>query len=387
MGNLANKSSASNQTEPLDVVHDRVKAHIREQKDETAGSQAVRVVSIQQLERKIQPEGYDYDKISKIRALRSAGKIKDVSYFEETGQEGTKRVVHQNNFIGTFLTAYNYHGDVLLSPDEIWIMICLFFSKYVDANAEKLRNKFVSHEGKKDLVVEEGPGSQETNWDNFFEQILDLVEKNTISGTVETMACNFTTTTRIHKVISTAIIMNSFKKYFNYGRMILGCGIANVKFTGTRNDWLLLIAQAKNLYQYDVDGRLDKYLKHVLVILNQFLDTYDNKVDVGFWNRILATEVHRIGSGSQTQTNIDGWILHFFGIYQKVDLDDVPDYTISVPIKLVNLDAGYEKKLELCANFISTSKYDEYTYKPDLGICIINAKKESEDQDGYNFRM
>ena len=54
----------------------------------------------------------------------------------------------------------------------------------------------------------------EKNWDNFFDQIIKEIEKNTVEGVVETLACNFSTTNKLYEVISTAVIMNSFKKYF-----------------------------------------------------------------------------------------------------------------------------------------------------------------------------
>lgn len=47
------------------------------------------------------------------------------------------------------------HGNVALVPDEIWLMIQFFVSKYVDNHAEVLRKKFVKHEGKIDLTVVE----------------------------------------------------------------------------------------------------------------------------------------------------------------------------------------------------------------------------------------
>lgn len=40
-----------------------------------------------------------------------------------------------------------------LSPDDVWITIMLFFSKYVNDHSEELRHAFVSHEGKKKLEV------------------------------------------------------------------------------------------------------------------------------------------------------------------------------------------------------------------------------------------
>jgi hypothetical protein len=52
-----------------------------------------------------------------------------------------------------FLYAYNSHEDIVLSPDDIWLMICIYFSKYVNENAEQLRSLFVDHDGQKKLTV------------------------------------------------------------------------------------------------------------------------------------------------------------------------------------------------------------------------------------------
>ena len=84
---------------------------------------------------------------------------------------------------------------------------------------------------------------------------------------VEALACNFSTTNKLYSVISTSIIMNSFKKYFSYGRRILACGINNIYFDGTREDWVKVHKKLINLRQYDVDGVLKKYVDHVEVIL------------------------------------------------------------------------------------------------------------------------
>jgi hypothetical protein len=55
---------------------------------------------------------------------------------------------------------------------------------------------------------------------------------------VEALSCNFSTTDETYKLISTSVIMSSFKQYFSYGRMILGCGLNNIYFAGTREDWV-----------------------------------------------------------------------------------------------------------------------------------------------------
>lgn len=50
-----------------------------------------------------------------------------------------------NHFFSAFLNAYTKHGDIVLVPDEIWIMILFYLSTYIDNHAEKLRKKLVRH--------------------------------------------------------------------------------------------------------------------------------------------------------------------------------------------------------------------------------------------------
>ena len=61
----------------------------------------------------------------------------------------------------SFLLPYNSHGDIVLVPDNIWLAISFYFSQYVQSNAEKLRHKFVSHQSKKELIVQERVNSVE----------------------------------------------------------------------------------------------------------------------------------------------------------------------------------------------------------------------------------
>lgn len=40
-----------------------------------------------------------------------------------------------SHFFKAFLYAYEQHGDIVLVPDEIWIMISFYISKYIDTHA------------------------------------------------------------------------------------------------------------------------------------------------------------------------------------------------------------------------------------------------------------
>ena len=88
-----------------------------------------------------------------------------------------------NKFFGSFWEAYNRHGEIILSPDDIWIQICLGFSHHVNANSESLRKKFVDHEGQKELVVyypqNENPLAVGFRWEQMFDGFEKELAKNT----------------------------------------------------------------------------------------------------------------------------------------------------------------------------------------------------------------
>ena len=46
------------------------------------------------------------------------------------------------------------------------------------------------------------------------------------------MVNNFTSTSKFDKYFSTAILMNTFKKYFNYTRVGAACGIQSIHMAG-----------------------------------------------------------------------------------------------------------------------------------------------------------
>ena len=91
-----------------------------------------------------------------------------------------------NKFFGSFWAAYNKHGEIILSPDDIWIQICLGFSHHVNANSESLRKKFVDHEGQKQLIVfyppNENPFAVGFRWELMFKGFEKKLTKNTKSN-------------------------------------------------------------------------------------------------------------------------------------------------------------------------------------------------------------
>ncbi len=67
------------------------------------------------------------------------------------------------------------------------------------------------------------------------------------------------------------------------------CGINNVYFEGTREDWVKVLDKLNFLVKYDVDGKLKEYISHMTTVLEKFISTYDGKPDVNWWNTIMTS--------------------------------------------------------------------------------------------------
>lgn len=106
------------------------------------------------------------------------------------------------------------------------------------------------------------------------------IKKNTVKNVVEELECNFTTTGLFEKMFSTALIMNTCKKYFDYTRFGFACGITNVHMAGTLEDWETLEKKLANLMHYDVNGNLKRYIRGLQPVLEQFTETYKGNVNL-----------------------------------------------------------------------------------------------------------
>lgn len=111
---------------------------------------------------------------------------------------------------------------------------------------------------------------------------------------------------------------------------------------------------------------------HVEKIIDNFIGLYDGRVNLDWWNSIyVKSKQVRQGSLIHQIPSVDGWFLHLLGIYGQATIKDIPKVSVSVPIVLENKVARTKKKLELLTGWVSVSKINEYTYKPDVGVCIL----------------
>jgi hypothetical protein len=212
---------------------------------------------------------------------------------------------YQNGFVDTVVEAYNKHYNLIIRPDDVWIAILSQFSYYINAHAEELRNKFVGHEGQKELSLLLPPSTLEgINWDALGDGMIDLMDENLVDKELKAWIMPaFSTTTRTDTTVSAMLMMACMKKYLSFSG-IMSCGIPNVTLEGTKEDWLEI---QKRLEKLDTGDETTNAWSNLLKpVLKRFIAAFDGEVDEDFWSHVVTNS--RFGSGSPM---IGGWITAF----------------------------------------------------------------------------
>lgn len=106
------------------------------------------------------------------------------------------------------------------------------------------------------------------------------IKENTVKGVTDQLESNFSSTDKFSRLFSTVAIMNTYQKYFDYTNMVCICGITSIHMGGTQEDWENVYKKLGNLEQFDVDGDLKKYVKNLLPVIDQFIETYKGNAHI-----------------------------------------------------------------------------------------------------------
>jgi hypothetical protein len=206
---------------------------------------------------------------------------------------------------------------------------------------------------------------------------------------------DFSTTTSTDKIAGGILLMGGLQKYFGY-KMCFSCGIPKVTLEGTLQDWIRVREKASRLAWFK--GDVAKWAELLLPVLDQFIASYEGKVDLDFWERIATSE--RKGSGGEI--DISGWLLVFApfndkGVYQlftpeqvketraygKVFQKDLPDVALHVP---VIIDDNGKKVPTVFYGGVIQPQYDKEKneVRPSVGWAVIQndpeeAKKRAKE--------
>lgn len=223
----------------------------------------------------------------------------------------------KNAFIATALTAYNHHLPLELSPDDIWTLVAYGVAQHIGgdaATAERYRDIFVNHKGKKELSVRgepyglnpQNPEANKNAWPGIIAALSELIKNNTKTSAAEIMTKPYTTTGPVEQTVFHCMLMDAMKNYFEY-KVILACGIPDITLHGTIEDWRSIVNRINKLTEIFTD--LDWYLNRIKFHVQKFVDIMaGNQTDLTWWNRMILDEVQ--GSGGDRM--FTGWLAEFF---------------------------------------------------------------------------
>lgn len=286
-----------------------------------------------------------------------------------------------HSFVETVHLSYSQHVPLILSPDTVWLTLAQGFANHVNANAEELRKRFVSHEGKKMILIDEPSfvkGSPDNNWQGTFGKFSTELEKY-IGKKRDLVVSNFSTTGLIEKAASEVVLMDSMKSYFKYAVRTL-CGIPTITLTGTVEDWQDIRTRAENLAEFN----LEWWTKPLVQTLDHFVKAAEGKPDVKFWDEMYKQ------TGGSGGPYINGWINTLVpyledyrgnmvknkyaenwskvGSFSGCTMDQYPSSLAKVPFKW-EID-GRTYDMEFLGGLVGTHQNDDLSIEPTVGWAV-----------------
>lgn len=212
-----------------------------------------------------------------------------------------------NGLIWAVFYAYSKHHHLVLRPEDIWFAILCQLSFFINANAEELRDYFVSHQGRKELVVEDVGSMEHADFGVLACRMTDLIQDNVKEPRLrEWIMPSFSTTTDCDRTVAAILMMGSMQKYFSF-MMRSCCGIPSVTLLGEQKDWENILYRLEYLSELGTEP--DTFANLLKPILRGFVASFDaqrSQANTEFWDKM----VHR-NSMMSGQDYFSGWITAF----------------------------------------------------------------------------
>lgn len=224
--------------------------------------------------------------------------------------------------------AFAEHRPLVLAPDDVWFVVLSAVARHVGANAESLRDRFVTHEGRGTIEVRrddlapacDPPGDWSTVPAALCEEVLARL---TPQGSA--LRLSFTTTDGPSRAAMDVALLEAMQSYFSYSVGSL-CGIPEVTLLGVPDDWSAILARTAALEELG----LERWLGPLREVLRAFHRASMGDADPRFWSAFYKPE-HFSGGDLVT-----GWINVFYPyLGEGAALRDVAPY---LPRNMPTLD-------------------------------------------------
>lgn len=208
-----------------------------------------------------------------------------------------------NSFLDTCVASYHGHVPLILSPEDIWLVVLQAVTKHIGLFPEDARKALVNFEGQKELVVVANhlaKGDPANNWGSVFNQFSDQLETH-LGKKRDLFDYNGSTTGVIEKAAIQVQMMAALASYFRYTTMTL-CGIPSITLLGTVDDWKGILDRTDALAEFYSQWAHEP-LRYVV---GHFYDAANGNADVTFWQNFVKQ------TGMSGGPRITGFINAFF---------------------------------------------------------------------------
>lgn len=199
-----------------------------------------------------------------------------------------------------------------------------------EARSQKIRDMFVSHQGKETIAVEIPVRTlDEADYEQVFNQFsTELHGRIEIPEFTNKMQNDFSTTKRQHQIASQINLMASLQEFFEYEVIDFGCGLRAVEMYGEESAWDKLNQKLANIRAIlepikDDIHISDKWWDDVSNVFHNLAltrkDPSNPKVHK-FWSEIITKtkdwehkpgEFYGMGPRTHRVKAYDGWLIKF----------------------------------------------------------------------------
>lgn len=267
------------------------------------------------------------------------------------GELGTRSLVNTgisgHAFLDLFITAWNEHRPVRLSPDAVWMVLLEGLIASARAHPQTTRKDLVRHQEGKIPLLATLPASfplqtgSRRSWELVAHQLLDSMDRHVVGRRHKDLQVRFTTTTPTRALAHRFRILDLYQEFFDYRGSVL-CGIPWIHLEGSSQDWRTLREKALAMRTSTNSAWMDG----LRPVLDAFVATSEGRPSRRFWSNFIRYSPPSGWCGSQPE--VDGWIAAFFNTSWspfRASNDPerpIPDHRVlpTVPVHLVPSDHG-----------------------------------------------
>jgi hypothetical protein len=257
---------------------------------------------------------------------------------------------------GCVFEAWKNHWILRTRPEDWWNPIARRVAKAVDDAAkgesgefgfprrgsEKVRELFVSHEGKQNIAIDLPAYTiYDADYNDLFSAFGSQIENRIkCPEYASCMQNDFASSGPEHKISSQINLMASMQEFFTFEMCLMGCGLRGLEMAGSVEDWDSLSIKLKKLRDIlkpiqDATRLRDEWWDSVLDVYQNLAHTRKNPngdpAVAKFWINILmdTTGTKYVGGGGSMPGEpvevaaYDGWLIRFLTGNDKIIAEDL----------------------------------------------------------------